>query len=265
MPEGDNIHIIAGQLRTIANGRPIVAAQAPEAGLRAETITGTRIVDVEARGKHLLIHLDDGTTLHSHLGMTGSWHRYRPGERWQKPAHRAALRLEIPGSVIVCFTPEILERLESRRLPVFDSLTRLGPDILDPAFDGAAVVARMQAVGSETLGVLVLDQTMLCGVGNIYKSEGLFVARLDPFSLPGDHPSTRLEEWIAGTRKLMQRNLEGRPRRTRGSPHGPRMWVYRRADEPCLVCGTTLRMQRQGNAGRSTYWCGSCQPAVRGG
>lgn len=262
MPEGDSIHRIAGRLASMINGRIILEATSSEPRVAARTLVGVRVTDAQAHGKHMLISLEDGTTLHAHLGVSGSWHRYPDGDAWERPAHRASLVLRFEGFVVICFSAEILERIPTLRLPGLPFITRLGPDILAKEFDAAAAVARMRAKRHIALGVQILDQTVLGGVGNVYKSEGLYLARLDPFSYPEDHPDEVLQEWIETTRRLMARHVQGRPRRTRDEPHGPRTWVYGRIGEPCLGCGTRVQMRRQGAHARSTYWCPTCQPAV---
>ena len=259
MPEGDTLYRIAVRLRPLVVGRRIARA-AGDAVVRPDTLAGRTVTDVVARGKHLLIALDDGTTLHSHLGMTGSWHRYATGEPWQKPVRFATLTLEFEGFVIVCFSAEVMERLETRRQELAPTLAGLGPDILSPDFETAPVVKALYDRATTPLGVLLLDQRVLAGVGNVYKSEALFLCGLDPFSTPPDHPAIVLTGLVDRTRALMRKNLQGTPRRTRFAAHGPRVWVYGRPGEPCLRCGTRVAMRRQGDLGRSTYWCASCQP-----
>lgn len=260
MPEGDTLHRTAARLREALAGATLTeAASRAREGLDAASLVGHRLPGIESRGKHLLMHLDDGRCLHSHMGMTGSWHLYRPGEAWRKPAHRAALVLGTDGRLAVCFSPRTLQLLSATALRRHAQLARLGPDLLDPAFDTEAALARLALHAPTPLGEALLNQSVLAGIGNVWKSELLFLARLDPFAPVGRVEPARLEALLARARALMRRNLEGHRRRTRLGRDGPRLWVYGRSGEACLHCATPIRVRRQGDAGRSTYFCPQCQ------
>ncbi len=260
MPEGDTIFRTAVRLREVLLGQEIQAASARESTW-PPAITGSRVRDVESRGKHLLIHLDRPLTIHSHMGMTGSWHVYRPGETWRKPARRAAMVLNTPAAVAVCFSPKTLELLSELRLKRHPYLSRLGPDLLAAEWDPIDALRRFRPHAGTPLGEAVMNQTIVCGIGNVYKSEVLFLEQLNPFLPIGELPDADLLRVMQRARKLMGDNLEGYPRRTRHALDGRRLWVYGRNDQPCFRCGTLIHMRRQGDLGRSTYWCPDCQPA----
>ena len=258
MPEGDTILRAARTLSRALQGGQLLSFRSP---LIVADLAGRTVERVNARGKHLLIHFDDGRALHSHMRMTGSWHLYRPGERWQKPERLARAVLETKDFVAVCFNAPLVELLSEAEVARHPALSRLGRDLLRPEFEAAAAAARLRERGSTPIGEALLDQTALAGIGNIYKSETLFVCRVNPF-IPVARVSPRdLDRVVAQARSLMSASVEGTSRRTRERPGGPRYWVYRRSGQPCFVCGGPIRMRRQGDAGRSTYWCPRCQAA----
>lgn len=259
MPEGDTLFRIARALTTALVGRPLLAVDTTVPALARGELVGRTAVAVEATGKNLLIRLDDGRAIYSHLRMTGSWHVYRPGERWLKPRAYARLVLTTREIVAVCFSAPVIELLDpggERRHAV---LTQLGPDVLAPDFDPAAAAARL--ADPRPLGEVVMDQRVVAGLGNVYKSELLFILRLDPW-----RPAERLSlaertGLMEHARKYMRQNVApgAGGRTTRNALTGPRTWVYGRSGEDCLVCGARVAMRRQGAAGRSTYYCPRCQ------
>lgn len=259
MPEGDTIHRAAARLRPLLEQQTIAAARSRDPAIDAGSLVGATVRRVEARGKHLLFHFDDRRALHSHMGMTGSWHLYRPGEAWQKPERRAAIVLEVPQQVIVCFSPATLELLSETALRRHPYVHRLGPDLLGGPLDRSEVLERFRARNDLPIGEAVMNQTIVCGIGNIYKSETLFLTRADPFRAVADYSDERLWEIVTKAQELMSRNLDTAARRTRPALAGPRMWVYGRSGEPCFTCSTMIEMRRQGDLGRSTYWCPRCQ------
>ena len=199
--------------------------------------------------------------------MNGSWHRYRPGERWRRPAARARLVLEVPGAVAVCFDAPVVELLETRAEPVHPSLGRLGPDLLDPAFDAAEALRRLRdpsRAGTE-IAVALLDQRALAGIGNVYKNEILWIERVSPFATVAELDDATLDRLIATARRLLLANAapgRGAERVTtggdRGAP-GP-LYVYGRGGRPCRRCRTPIASTRQGaDLPRTTYWCPRCQ------
>jgi endonuclease-8 len=259
MPEGDTIYRTAAQLRQVVDGQLIRATGGRTRLPEVSQLVGARIVATHARGKHLLLNLDSGQTIHSHLGMTGSWHSYAPAQPWLKPARLAELVLELPNAAVVCFSPKTLEILSATALRRHPHLTQLGPDLLEPDFDSDAALCRFRSYAATAIGEAVMNQTIVCGIGNVYKSELLFLERVNPFCQVGQLSDTQLGQLIHHARSLLRRNLGGQPRRTRFGRDGHRVWVYGRSGQACFVCGTRIRMQHQGDLGRSTYWCPECQ------
>ncbi|MEM9660361.1 MAG: DNA-formamidopyrimidine glycosylase family protein, partial [Planctomycetota bacterium] len=248
MPEGDTIYRTAAQLRKIVHSGRIDAAYSRDDRLPVASIEAQSIQRIETRGKHLLIHLESGAVLHSHMGMTGSWHLYRVGQSWRKPRKLADLTLTIDGWEMVCFTPATLDLLSADAFRRHVGLRRLGPDILDERFDLGEAIRRLRRHDVAPLGAVIMNQTVACGVGNVYKSETLFLEHLDPFAPVRRFGDAELEAMWRRARQMMRRNLEGRPRRTRLGVDGARAWVYGRARQPCLKCHQTIRMRRQGEA-----------------
>ncbi|MCO6456682.1 MAG: Fpg/Nei family DNA glycosylase [Pirellulaceae bacterium] len=259
MPEGDTIFRTAERLRQVLPHQTILAATARDPQFNASFLPGQEVADVESRGKHLLLHLDQGHTIHSHLGMTGSWHTYLPGEAWFKPRQRAALTLETATVVCVCFSPKTLELLSPTGLRRHPYLHRLGPDLLAETFDPAEAVRRFRMHDGVPLGEAVMNQSIVCGIGNVYKCEVLFLERLDPRTPVQALSDDQLRALVLRARQLLQANRHGYPRRTRSAADGTRLWVYGRSGRPCLACGQPVLVTRQGDLGRTTYWCARCQ------
>ncbi|HEX7127316.1 MAG TPA: DNA-formamidopyrimidine glycosylase family protein [Thermodesulfobacteriota bacterium] len=267
MPEGDTIFRTAEVLRAALAGKTVAAVRSPLPHLAGAGLAGRRVTAVEPRGKHLLVRFDDGRVLHSHMRMTGSWHVYRPGEPWRKPAARARVVLETAGGadaeplVAVCFDAPVVELLSAAGARRHRALASLGEDLLADDFDPEAARRALRHLGELPVGEAVMVQQAIAGVGNIYKSETLFLCRVDPFAPVGSLSDEDLDRIIAKARSLLVANRRGYPRRTVPRGRGPgRLWVYGRSGEPCAICGTAIRMRRQGAAGRSTYWCPACQP-----
>jgi endonuclease-8 len=265
MPEGDTIFRTAEVLRTALRDRRITDARAqPQPGLRRvpdlSRLVGATVTSVEPRGKHLLIGFDNGLTLRSHLRMTGSWHRYRPGERWRRPAREASAVLATAEAVAVSFNTPTIELLTEAGLRRSQSLTELGPDLLASDFDPDEAVRRLRARAAEELGNALLDQRAVAGIGNVYKSEVCFLERLDPWASVARFEDGELMAALHTSRRLLQANTRGGARVTTGSPvRGQGLWVYGRAGRPCRRCGTRIEAARQGELARLTYWCPRCQ------
>ena len=259
MPEGDTIFRTAARLRPVLVGGQIQAARARQPAFPAASLIGRTLTAVDARGKHLLMHLEDGRAIHSHLGMHGSWHLYRPGEAWHKDPRWAALVLEIPQVVCVCFSPKLLQLLSADQLRRHAHLARLGPDLLADQVDEAEVLRRFRSHDRAPIGEAVMNQTIVAGIGNVYKSEILFLTRTNPWTKVGCLSDEQILSIAQTARQWLAKNLSGAPRRTRASLDGQRLWVYGRSGKPCFVCGQTIQLRRQGDAGRTTYWCGQCQ------
>lgn len=251
MAEGDTILRTARRIEVAVGGQELGVRGGNGRGRATgvERLDGRRLERVEARGKHLLLHFGE-LVLHSHLGMSGSWQVVKPGDRWRKPASAAWVTLAGKATQAIQFggpTLRVLSLSQLRRDPV---LARLGPDILAPELDLLAAIAGLRASADRDLGDALLDQRLIAGIGNIFKSEACFAARANPWHTAGQLPDAELQEVLEAARRLMQASVEsGRPDRA----------VYRRTGQPCLVCGTRIAARGQGDANRRTYWCPSCQ------
>lgn len=256
MPEGDTIHRVANRLRPALAGHLLTRFEAPRLAGDRPAI-GERIDDVEARGKHLLVHFAGGLTLRTHLRMTGTWHLYETGAPWQKPPHLLRALVEADsGWVAVCFQAPVVETYH-RAAGEPAALSSLGPDLTGPDPDLDAAVARVASLAGPEAEVadVLLDQRVAAGIGNVYKSEVLFLHRLDPFSPAAEVDPTRLRRIFETAHELLRANLGGGRRVTyRGG-----LAVYGRQGQACPRCGTPVRVRRHGDAARSTYWCPACQ------
>jgi endonuclease VIII len=137
VPEGDTLRRTANGLAPYLVGRQVSAARVRPGGPQVQRVVGATIDAVEAQGKNLLIRFDNGLELRTHLRMNGSWHRYRPSDRWRRSPSRARLVLEVPGAVAVCFDAPVVELFDARATDIHPTLSRLGPDLLDEAWGPA--------------------------------------------------------------------------------------------------------------------------------
>ena len=246
MPEGDTIWRTAAALQPRLAGRTV--RRASHAGLE-----GRRVESVEAVGKHLLIRFEGGWVLRTHMGMTGVWYVYRPGERWGKPAWRARVVLEVDDWVAVCFSAPVAELTQDVRA----SLRSLGPDLLADGVDLDEVVRRARALGPALpIGELLLDQRVCCGIGNVYRCETLWARGLSPWRGTGTVADEELRSAYGYAREAMRANLQGSGRTFPG--HG-RPAVHGRRGRVCPRCGTRIESHRQGDLARWTYHCPGCQ------
>jgi endonuclease VIII len=258
MPEGDTLFRTAAGLRPHLVGRVVGAARARQPGPQIGRVVGSTITAVESQGKNLLIRFDNGLELRTHLRMTGSWHRYRPGERWRRPEARARLVLEVPGAVAVCFDAPVVELFEQRTESLHPSLGRLGPDLLDATWSdahAAEALSRLRhpARAEWTISQALLDQSALAGIGNIWRNETLFVERVDPFAVVRNLDDATLARLVSAARRLLRQSVGQVPGRMP-------MAVYRRAGRPCRRCGTLIRSAPLPvELPRTTYWCPTCQ------
>jgi endonuclease-8 len=262
VPEGDTLWRVASRLSPALVGRRVTAIRLSAAPLVSEArryrIEGSEVLAVEARGKHLLVRFSSGVALHTHLGMTGSWHLYRAGTRWRQPAHLARVVIETGGVVAVCFVPRVIEIVPEPGEAAHPTLSALGPDVVAPAVDVSAAVAGLRARPTEEIGAALLDQRALSGIGNIWKSETLFLCGVDPFTRVAGLDDASLRRLVDTAHRLMRRSVV-EPARARA---GGGYRVYRRAGQPCRRCATRIEAARQGTPSRTTYWCPGCQPRL---
>jgi endonuclease-8 len=246
MPEGDTIFRAATSLRKALQGARVTKFHSEKLGRGP---VGERIDQVEAQGKNLLMTFEKGRTLRTHMMMHGSWHIYREGEKWQRPSYTARVELHADnGFVAVCFAAPVVEWLQE---PL-----RLGPDAATDRFDAEAALQRIKLLKDDFIERALLTQWAMAGVGNAIKCEALFICRQDPFKPVKDVEDNQLRWLIAKGHELLLANRVHGPRVTRKSMGGARHWVYRRVDEPCFVCGNSVRVRR---TQRITYYCAHCQ------
>jgi endonuclease-8 len=259
MPEGDTIHRSARTLHAVLAGRRLTRFETPRLVSRGPA-PGTRVTAVEARGKHLLIRFEDGSILHTHMRMTGSWHLYRRGEPWRRSPRSAVVVLEVDdATVAVCFAAPVVELWPARRAPGPNAVDALGPDLClpDPPIDD--VLARLARTDGRTeIAVALMDQRIASGVGNVYKSEVCFACRVEPGTPVGSVDDEGRRQLVTTAHRLLRANLDRAHRQT--VPEG--LAVYGRAGRPCRRCGRTIRRRLQGDPPRTTFWCPGCQRAT---
>jgi len=264
VPEGDTILWAATRMRPVLEGRVPDAIDMPAGragGLRGPdghlswpgTLAGRAVTAIGTLGKNLLVEFDGDLVLRSHLRMTGAWGVYRRGARWRRPPRRAWLVLSAAGHDVVQFDGPVLELLTRAGARAHPQLSTLGPDILAEDFDAKRFLARLRRGDqARTIGEALLDQRTLAGIGNIWKSESLWEAGIDPWREVRSVSDAEALAIVHGARPRMLRSgLEG-PRTIQ-----PR--VYRLAGRPCRRCGAAIRARHQGDSNRATYWCPACQ------
>jgi endonuclease-8 len=261
MPEGDTVFKLAGYLRPHLGGRQLVAGKVR--GSPDAVLAGVCIGDVYARGKHLFIELDQSRLLRSHLGMRGSWHGYAPGEPWQKPLRQASIVLDTGERIFVCFNALQVEILRNGgvRRRTFD--VTLGPDLLVGSLDIETILRRARELADPGMPVadVLLSQRIASGIGNVYKSEVLFLETCHPATPLVRVADADLVGLYRQASRLLRRNRQGGPRVTRwANDDAGRLWVYGRTGQHCLRCGCVIRSSKLGVRRRSTFWCPRCQP-----
>ncbi|MEU7135812.1 DNA-formamidopyrimidine glycosylase family protein [Streptomyces sp. NPDC046261] len=268
MPEGDTIWRTARGLHDALAGETLVRSDLRVPKLATVDLTGRTVLEIVPRGKHLLMRVEGGLTLHSHLGMDGSWRIQAPGRRpGGGPQHQIRAVLATAGHTAVGYRLPVLDLL--RTTDESTVVGHLGPDLLGPDWDAEEAVRRLLADPGRTIGEALLDQRNLAGIGNVYKSEICFMLRVTPWLPIAAFPGP--EHLVALARKLLEANKSRAFRITTADARPDRrLWVYGRADKPCRRCGTPVLTADQGPAGqeRTTFWCPHCQagpspPAVR--
>src|SRR4051794_13865527 len=211
MPEGDTIYRSAQTLDRALGRRVVTRFESVLPGLTRidedAPLAGRVVERVWSQGKHLLIGFSGDLVLRTHMRMNGSWHVYRPGERWRRPRHQARLVIETDAFVAVAFNVPVAEFYSSRELAREPALRELGPDLLGETFDIEAAVARLRARGPLDIGDALLDQRALAGIGNVYKSEVCFVCRIDPFTPIERLVDDDLRALVQTARRLLQANV----------------------------------------------------------
>jgi endonuclease-8 len=256
MPEGDTVHRAAQRVAEALVGQEILSIEAPQARHRLdrlpERLRGRAVRAVEARGKHLLLRFEGGLSVHSHLGMGGSWAVHRRGERWRRSARRAWLVLRTRDHDVVQFDGPVLELMTDARTRSDPRIARLGPDLLGPELEDVRVVRALRGDDPRRpIGDALLDQRNVAGIGNIWRSEACFAAGLDPSRPLAELEDEELLRLVRTARELMRRSLERSAARQRS--------VYGRAGLPCPSCGSIVARRRMGDFASTVYWCPECQ------
>jgi endonuclease VIII len=278
VPEGDTIHRAASTLSHALVGRSVTAFETEYAQLARvaddQPIVGRTIEAIVAQGKHLLMRFSGALTLRTHMRMSGSWHIYRPGEKWQRPAREKRILIATDAYVAVAFSVPVAEFLDDRALARAPSLARLGPDLLADDFDPKIARQRLRERPDQPVSEVPLDQSIAAGAGNVYRSEVLFLAGIAPDRLASSVSDADLEALFALTRKLMKANVTtgsiagatgqivtytGLRRTTGRANERDRLWVYGRAGDPCRRCGTPIAYRKTGPDARGLYHCPRCQ------
>ncbi len=274
MPEGDTIFRSARALQQGFAGHSVTlfeTAYAPLASVHDQSsVTGRIIERVESRGKWLLIHFSGDLILATHMLMSGSWHIYRVGERWRRSRSHMRVVLGTSDLVAVAFNVPVARFYTARTLERFAGVAGLGPDVLGASFATDEAQARLLEHGGEEVGNVLLNQRVMAGIGNVFKSEICFACGVNPFRKIASLRPAEIDCLLTTARRFLAANVaEGAGdsivtytggRRTTGSSNpAARLWVYRRSGSECRRCGTTILMRKQGVGARSTYWCPDCQ------
>jgi endonuclease-8 len=259
MPEGDTVWLAGERMREALAGRVLTTSDFRVPQLATTDLTGRQVLDVVPRGKHLLTRLEGGLTLHTHFRMDGTWHLYRPHARWTGGAEwQVRLVLGNAEWTAVGYrlpVVELLETADEERV-----VGHLGPDVLGPDWDLDEAVRRLRADPAREIGMALLDQRNLAGLGNLYRTEVLFLRGLTPWVVVADVPD--LPKLVETGRRLMTANRGHWEQTTTGSlRRGEDHWVFERAGRPCRRCGTRIASAEQGEApyARLSYWCPRCQ------
>jgi len=258
MPEGDTVFLAATRLRAALVGQRLLETDFRVPRLATTNLAGQSVTEVVPRGKHLFLRTDGGWSLHTHFRMQGEWHLYRPGQRWGAKAHEVRVVLRTAPWVALGVRLPVCELLptgEEARV-----VGHLGPDPLGPDWDPDEAVRRLRGAPDLAIGEAVLDQRLIAGAGNVYKSEICFLRGITPWTPTGEVPD--LEGFVALLARLLRANRATGNQITTGDPRpGRGRWVMERTGRPCRRCGTPIRMARQPSYGtdRPTYWCPSCQ------
>ena len=280
MPEGDTIFRTARNLGRALEGKPVTAFRSTFPWLMRfnddTPLAGQTIDKVEARGKWLLVHFSGGGILASHLLMNGRWHIYRRGERWQLAHIHMRIVIENEQYQAIGFRVPVARMHTQQSLDRDLRVAVAENDLLRKEFDAAAALERLRSRPDEAIADALLDQSVLAGVGNVFKSEICFVNGLHPFRAVGTLTRDEAAAAITSAQKLLRANVledsgdtivtyRGQQRRTtHNSDPSQSLWVYGRNGEPCRRCGEPIRRRIQGADARVTFWCPRCQPMPDG-
>ncbi|MGD0628290.1 MAG: DNA-formamidopyrimidine glycosylase family protein [Terracidiphilus sp.] len=280
MPEGDTIFRTARALGRALTAKTVTGFRSTYPMLTRfnddTPLIGQTVESVDSRGKWLLIQFSGGGTLATHMLMSGSWHIYRHGERWQRPREAMRILLENSDYVAVGFSVPVAKMMRAQELARALRIPPQAIDVLSADFDANEVARRVLAHGGEEIADVLLHQEVIAGVGNVFKSEICFVTATNPFCKVAELDSERVALLIATSRELVKANVledsgdlivtyGGRQRRTtHESDPSASLWVYGRNGDPCRKCGERIWRRIQGPDARVTFWCQQCQPMPGG-
>jgi endonuclease-8 len=279
VPEGDTIFRSARTLHAALAGRAVTGFRTVFAHLARVDDDGPlrgRVVEqVASRGKHILMTFSGDLVLRTHMRMHGSWHIYRPGERWRRPRRDMRVVIATDAYEAVAFNVPVAEFRTASALERDRVIRSLGPDLLDPRADLDEAVRRLRALGDTPLGEALLDQRAVAGIGNVFKSEVCFEAKHSPLMPVGSLDADVLRRVLEIARRQLRANVPDVDAAARSAWRGGRrttgqanpaqaLWVYGRAGEACRRCGTPIRVVKEGRDARLTYDCPSCQRDWRG-
>lgn len=266
MPEGDSLYRFAQKVGGALAGKTILGARSHGPGPvpQVHRIVGQECTGVRSQGKNLIISFGNGLALRGHLRMYGTWHIYRPGERWTKPEHQARLVLEVDDAVVVNFSAPVIELIEERHLNNHRPIGALGPDLIDDDFDIEEALRRLRDPlrADMTIGDAIMDQRAVAGVGNIWKHESLFRCGINPWRRVSELSDEDLRSLLSMAQALLRASV-GKPNSLE-MKYRPSMYTYSRPGQPCRRCYTRLLSARQGVDIRYTTWCPKCQPIKEG-
>ena len=285
MPEGDTIYRSARALNLALAGEVVAGFEAGVATLASvadsKGVVGRVVERVEARGKWCLLHFSGDLILVTHMLMSGSWHIYRTGERWRVPRSSVRCAVRVEGFVALAVNVPVTEFHTARTLERTSQVPKLGVDILGEGYSTEMGVKALRKYGlrkpEAEVGVTLLNQRVMAGLGNVYKSEVAFAAGVNPFRQMRTLTERELEVMADVSGRYMRANVAngssatggdaivtyaGNRRTTHSMNAGDRLWVYGRQGQECRRCGALVMMRKQGEQVRSTYWCPVCQPWV---
>jgi endonuclease-8 len=261
VPEGDTVWLAAQRMQQALAGATLRRGEFRIPQLATVDLSGATVREVVARGKQLLIRLDDDRTLRTHYRMDGSWHIYRPGTTWHGgPAHEIRAVLATDAWECVGYRLHDIDLVPTDEEPRL--VGHLGPDVLGPDWDLDEALRRLRDHPDEQIGVALVDQRNLAGIGNLYKVESLFLRGVHPWTRVADVDD--LSALVERARHLMRANLHHPAQNTTGDRRrGWDHWVFGRQGKPCRRCGTAILLGEQGPPlqERVTWWCPTCQAA----
>jgi endonuclease VIII len=266
VPEGDTIFRTARTLGRALVGRTVTRFETvlPKlARVDDDTpIAGSAVESVRAQGKWLLIEFSGGLTLLTHMLMSGSWHIYRPGERWQRGREHMRIAIETGAFVAVAFDVPVAEFHTAGSLARRRGLSRLGPDVLAGGFDRDLAMANLRSRPELEIGPALLAQSLIAGLGNVFKSEVCFASGVDPFRAVGSLDDAALRRIVETAERFLRANAAEatKYRRTTGrADREENLWVYGRAGQPCRKCGEPVGSRKHACDARVSFWCARCQ------